>query len=92
MRGRGPGRRGPGIVRTAAKTAVIAGTATATVDAVHRVTGSNETPSPEMAAAASAGMTSDQIQRLTELAELRDRGILTDEEFQAQKQRILSGH
>jgi hypothetical protein len=36
-------------------------------------------------------MTDEQIQKLKELAQLRDSGVLTDEEFQAQKQLILAG-
>jgi hypothetical protein len=102
---RGPiGRsRGPGIVRTAAKTAVIAGTATATVKAVDRAMEGGQQPSaapapestalPAQAGAppTSAGMTDEQIQKLKELAQLRDSGVLTDEEFQVQKQLILAG-
>ena len=32
---------------------------------------------------------SDPIDALTRLADLRDRGVLTDEEFEAQKARLL---
>ena len=100
---RGPigGRRGPGIVRTAAKTAVVAGTATATVKAVDRAMDGGQqpaAPAPESTApaqagapAGSAGMSDQQIQKLKELAQLRDSGVLTDEEFQTQKQMILAG-
>jgi serine/threonine protein kinase len=35
------------------------------------------------------GVTADTIARLKELAELRDQGVLTDDEFQAQKARLL---
>jgi hypothetical protein len=31
------------------------------------------------------------VERLTELAQLRDRGILTDEEFAAAKAKVLQG-
>lgn len=37
------------------------------------------------------GITSEDIDRLTELGKLRDQGILTEEEFAAQKASIL-GH
>ena len=37
------------------------------------------------------GAPPDPIDQLTKLAELRDRGVLTDAEFQAQKARILGG-
>jgi Short C-terminal domain len=38
-----------------------------------------------------AAPAADPIQQLKDLAALRDQGVLTDEEFQAQKARILSG-
>ena len=37
-----------------------------------------------------AGMSAEAVQRLQELAELNKQGVLTDEEFAAQKARILS--
>jgi hypothetical protein len=39
--------------------------------------------------AADAGLDADAVQRLKELANLREQGVLTDEEFAAQKARIL---
>lgn len=36
-----------------------------------------------------AAPTSDLIGQLTQLGQLRDQGILTEQEFQAQKQRLL---
>jgi len=50
-------------------------------------------PPPETAyeqAAAPADMDS-QLARLKQLGELKDQGILTDAEFEAQKQKILQG-
>jgi len=47
------------------------------------------TPSPAPAAVANTGTTSI-ADELKKLADLRDAGILTDEEFQTQKQRLLS--
>jgi hypothetical protein len=38
-----------------------------------------------------AAAVADPIQQLKDLAALRDQGVLTDEEFQAQKARILGG-
>jgi hypothetical protein len=35
--------------------------------------------------------TNDTISQLERLAQLRDQGVLTDEEFQAKKQEILAG-
>lgn len=45
-------------------------------------------PAPAAAPAAPAG---DTIQQLKDLADLKAAGILTDEEFAAQKARILGG-
>lgn len=52
-------------------------------------------PSPAQGSAPTApavagGMSADAVQRLQELAELHKQGVLTDEEFAAQKARILS--
>ena len=91
-------RRNSGIVRTVAKTAVVAGTATATVGAVSHAMGGGKQPPAQPPAAAPApppqvaaptSMTQDQIDRLKQLSQLRDSGVLTDAEFQAEKQRIL---
>ena len=40
--------------------------------------------------AATAGLTEEQVQQLRDLASLRDSGILTNEEFEAQKAEILA--
>ena len=44
---------------------------------------------PEPAPAPAGGMGSDQIAELKQLADLKDQGILTEEEFAAQKAKIL---
>ncbi len=50
-------------------------------------------PGPAAAASpASAGVAGDQAVRLQRLAELRDRGVLSDADFAAEKQRILDGY
>ena len=46
---------------------------------------------PAPAPAAARGMTDDTIEQLKKLGELRDSGVLTDEEFEAQKQKLLGG-
>ena len=46
---------------------------------------------PPPAPAPAGGMTDDTIEQLKKLGELRDSGVLTDEEFEAQKQKILGG-
>ncbi len=45
---------------------------------------------PPAAAPPSGGMSPDLITQLKELGELHDSGVLTDEEFTQQKQRLLS--
>ncbi len=48
-------------------------------------------PAAPAPAPAAGGMSDDAIQQLKDLAALREQGILTDEEFAAQKQKILGG-
>jgi hypothetical protein len=43
------------------------------------------------APAPSMGVTADTIQRLEDLGKLHEQGILTDDEFAQQKQRLLAG-
>jgi hypothetical protein len=108
MRGRGVGRAArPGLIGTAARTAVIAGTATkvsGNVAAKQQAAAQQQAmaaqqaavpppPAPvdavPAAAPAGAGLTEDMIAQLKQLAELRDAGILTEEEFSAKKSSIL---
>jgi hypothetical protein len=44
---------------------------------------------PPPAAAAPAGVSPDAIEQLKQLAELKDQGVLTQEEFDIQKRRLL---
>jgi hypothetical protein len=46
---------------------------------------------PPPAAPASSGMSEDSMAKLKQLAELHDSGVLTDAEFEVQKQKILEG-
>jgi hypothetical protein len=88
----------PGLLRGMARTAVVAGTATAVSNRVSRRQANRwaaQAPSepapqqyaPPPAPAANGG--SDPITQLKELAALKDQGILTEEEFAEQKARIL---
>jgi Short C-terminal domain len=43
------------------------------------------------APAAGGGMSSDAIEQLKSLAQLHDQGVLTDQEFDQQKAKILAG-
>lgn len=90
----------PGLLRGIARTAVIAGTATSVSNRVSRRQGQRwaeqeaaNTPAPAPApapAAAPPAPAPDPIQQLKDLAALHDQGVLTDEEFAAQKAKILS--
>jgi hypothetical protein len=93
-------RRRGGLVRGVARTAVVAGTASAVSGRVHhrqqeRWSAQEEQQyaqqeaayAQQQAAAAPAG--GDDMAELQKLAELHNQGILTDEEFAAKKAQIL---
>jgi hypothetical protein len=83
-----------GLIRGVARTAVIAGTATAVSNRVSRRQANRwAEPEPDSApapppAAAPAG---PDYGKLQELAELKEQGVLTQAEFDVEKARIL-GH
>ncbi|HEY5873669.1 MAG TPA: SHOCT domain-containing protein [Ilumatobacteraceae bacterium] len=108
----------PGLLRGVARTAVVAGTATAVSNRVSRRQANRwsqqnepqpqyaqqpqqpqqpqyyEAPpqyAPPPAPAPAAAPADDTIERLKQLAELRDQGILTEEEFTAAKAKVLAG-
>jgi len=97
----------PGLLRGMARTAVVAGTATAVSNRVSRRQGERwarqsgygepayEEPPPQQAyqapPPAPAMPEPDRIQQLKDLAALKEQGILTDEEFAVQKAKILNG-
>jgi len=119
---RGIGRVGrPSLVRAAATTAVVAGTATAVSNRVSRRQGrrwaerdqqtyeaqqyedqqqyapppqqyapppQQSAPPPAIAPAA-GGITQDTINQLKQLGDLKAQGILTEQEFAAQKAKLL---
>jgi hypothetical protein len=82
----------PGLLRGMARTAVIAGTATAVSNNVSRRQarrwGSEEQATQPEPAAAPAG-SDDQLAQLEKLGQLKEQGILTQEEFDAKKKQIL---
>lgn len=89
-------RRGPGLVGAAARTAVVAGTATAVHGRVQRrqqakYAAQDQQAYEQQAAAAApaAPAEPDYMAELEQLAQLRDQGILTPEEFEAKKKQIL---
>jgi hypothetical protein len=87
-------------MRTVARTAVIAGTATAVAGGVNRhqqqkyadqeAAAQQAAPPPEAAPVAAPPNNDDLINKLKELANLKDQGILTEAEFDAQKTKILA--
>ena len=91
----------PGLLRGMARTAVIAGTATAVSNRVSRRqynrwaqqdTQYYQEPAPAPAPpTASTTAADDRITLLKQLGDLKAQGILTDEEFAAEKARAL-GH
>ena len=101
----------PGLLRAAAATAVVAGTAQATRNAVNRrqaeknaVAYQNATnaaqaqaapppqayaPPPQQVAPPPPAQAQDPIEQLERLGALKAQGLLTDEEFNAQKAKLL---
>jgi hypothetical protein len=81
-----------------ARTAVIAGTATSVSNRVSRRQASRwaaqeapayPEPAPGYPEPAPAAPAADPIEQLRQLGELHAQGVLTDEEFAAQKARLL---
>jgi hypothetical protein len=92
-------RRRP-VMRTVARTAVVAGTATVVAGGVRRhqdakaqQAQAGAQPQAEMAPAPAEGApvpgSQQAIDQLKEMAQLHEQGILTDEEFAAQKAKLL---
>ncbi|WP_328890755.1 SHOCT domain-containing protein [Streptomyces sp. NBC_00316] len=92
-------RRGPGLLGAVARTAVVAGTASAVSGRVQQRQqqkwGAQQEAAQQQAApvqaAPPAPPADDLIDRLERLAELKKQGILTDAEFEVQKAKILGG-
>jgi len=100
----------PGLLRGVARTAVVAGTATAVSNRVSRRQANRWSTQEEAAyyeqqqypqqqyppqyaqpaLVAAAAPAPDPIEQLQRLADLKSQGILTEEEFQAQKAKILA--
>ncbi|MGR4064851.1 MAG: SHOCT domain-containing protein [Vulcanimicrobiaceae bacterium] len=79
----------PSLLGTAARTAVIAGTATATMNAVG---GAGRAPQPQAApppAAAAGGLTEETLSKLKQLGELHASGVLNEQEFAQAKAKLL---
>jgi hypothetical protein len=97
----GRGRRGPGLLGTMARTAVVAGTATAVSGKVAASQEAAARDRAELEARRRAELTpptqptpqavDELLDRLTRLGELRAAGVLSEEEFAAAKARIVGG-
>ena len=93
----------PGLLRGVARTAVVAGTATAVSNRVSRRQANrwanqyeSQEPSPPQTygqplPTPAAPSTDDKLTQLKQLGELRTAGVLTVAEFEAQKAKILAG-
>ena len=93
----------PGLLRGMARTAAIAGTATAVSNRVSRRQAqrwaaqdyppqqSDAPPPQEYAPSPQPAQGGDRVEQLKELAALKEQGVLTDEEFATEKARILHG-
>jgi hypothetical protein len=84
----------PGLIGGIARTAVISGTATGVSNRVSRRQAARwAQQEPQQGYAEpppAAAPQPDPIERLKELGELRDKGVLTEEEFAAQKAKVLA--
>ena len=82
-----------GLLRMAARTAVVAGTATAVSGRVQRRQaarwGQQDAQQYAQQAPPPAAPEEDATAQLAKLAELHTQGVLTDEEFAASKAKIL---
>ncbi|MCC3313331.1 SHOCT domain-containing protein [Nocardia africana] len=86
----------PGLLRGVARTAVVAGTATAVSNRVSRRQGQRWAAQEEyqyqqqQPPPAPAGGGTDRIAALKQLGELKAQGVLTEQEFESEKARILA--
>jgi hypothetical protein len=90
----------PGLLRGMARTAVVAGTATAVSNRVSRRQAERwygqdpyqpqQYAEPAPAAPAPAAGGESRVQKLKDLADLKQQGVLTEEEFEAEKARVLA--
>jgi membrane protease subunit (stomatin/prohibitin family) len=92
----GLGRRGPGLIGVAARTAVFAGTATAVSNRVSRRQARRWEAQDQQAYEAQAYEAQqmapaepDYAAELEQLAQLKNQGIISEDEFEAKKKQIL---
>lgn len=90
----------PGLIRGVARTAVVAGTATAVSNRVSRRQAGRwaqqEQPQqesqapPEQAAPAAGNDMDSKLAQLKDLGALKEQGVLSEAEFEVQKNKILN--
>lgn len=83
-----------GLLRGMARTAVVSGTATAVSNRVsrrqaNRWASQEQEQAQEAAPQPAASSSDDTVAQLQQLAQLKDQGILTQEEFDAKKKQLL---
>ena len=100
----------PGLMGTMARTAVVAGTATAVSGGMRQHAAQKQAaeqppapvpqdtpaepaePAAQAPAAPAPGMSSsDKVAAIKGLGELKDQGLLTEQEFAAEKAKVLAG-
>lgn len=86
----------PGLLRGVARVAVVSGTATAVSNRVSRrqaerwsEQGAQQAPAYQQPPPQASAPGADPIEQLAKLGELRDKGVLTDEELPDQKAKLL---
>ena len=85
----------PGLLRGVARTAVVAGTATAVSNRVSRRQAGRwaqqqpEQPVQEAAAPPTSDPMTDKLAQLKDLGELKAQGVLSQREFEQEKAKIL---
>jgi membrane protease subunit (stomatin/prohibitin family) len=80
----------PGLLRGMARTAVVAGTATAVSNNVSRRQANKwQAEEQQNQPAYGAPQEDDMTTQLQQIAQLKEQGILTQEEFDAKKKQIL---
>jgi hypothetical protein len=87
-------RRGPGLIGAAARTAVVAGTATAVSGRVarrqqQRYAAEEQPEMYQQASPPAAEAEPDYVAELEQLAQLKAQGVITAEDFEAKKKQIL---
>ncbi|GAA3587485.1 SHOCT domain-containing protein [Streptomyces osmaniensis] len=92
----------PGLLRGVARTAVVAGTATAVSNRVSRrqqgrwaeqeqnAYAAAPAPQPAPSAEPPAPDMTTKIEQLKQLGDLKEQGVLTEAEFEEQKRRLLA--